>query len=1157
MTDLEERERVELQLGDRYQIVRTLGTGAFGAVYLARERDLHRLVAIKVLRADRAGSDEERARLLHEARTIANLSHPAVVPLLAYGESGGFVYMVMPYVAGETLADRLREGERFEADEVRRVLIETADALAYLHGEGVLHRDLKPENVLLERAGAVDDHVPPRVRLIDFGVAAFPMRDLGVNAEYETWGTPHFMSPEQMFGEPALDARSEVYSLGVLGFLLLGNRLPFDATSTTERLAQQRKGPTVPLNVCAPDAPRDLVSAIERCLAFDVEQRWRRARDFRDVLVAGAEPTGSLAPLSVVRQRLRPKRASVERLAARRRNARVDSLPRTMRFAEGLSGIGADLRFAARVLRKTPGFSTAIILILAIGLGATTAVLSAVEALIVRPLPVADPGALVELQEKRSGPNQTMNFGASAFRYDRYLAFREPTAGIFTGIAAQNYEAFSVRMGDRAQSVMGLSTSGSYFDVLGIRPALGRFYTSALDRPGGAEPVAVVGYDFWRMSLGADSSVIGRTMFIDSRPMKVVAVAPPGFKGAIGAFFSIDMWVPAPAYEAAPVRDATRPGDKASEAQGVYWMNIFGRLRPGVTVRGASEALRVIAPRVPTEDPSTRIRDAWAEPVRALPVVYQSLVDRFIGILFAVALLVLLIAASNTAGMLLARATARRREVATRLAVGASRARVMRQLVAESVLLCALGGAAGVSLALWLSRFINLYQPLPLKTDVTFGVNWLVLAASAVIVLGAGLVAGLAPAFQGTAVDLATALKAGGVQASPRAARLRSAFVVTQIALSVVLLAVGGLFIRSLQKSLDINPGFNPVGVVSGAVNLSAHGYKPDAARAFFATLIERLRSRPEVAAAALANLAPLSGQANYADAHRVGHPEDELPAQWGIADNGLVELLQTQVLAGRTFTSADRATGGGERLAVINRQLATELWPNDPPAAVVGRRFEGLGYHLTVVGVMANGKYGSLQEDLHGYVYMPFAQEPSTNVHVYVRTRTTTADAFRAAREELSRLDPNVAFELPTLLSDDVDKFLAQQRLGARLIATFGVIGVVLAMTGLYGVLAFGVAQRLREFGVRVALGARAADILGLVLRHGLRLVAAGLVVGIVGGLAAGRVVSRYLFGLSPADPITFVVVPALLMMAAIVASLVPARRGAAADPMTSLRAE
>src|SRR3954462_5173257 len=351
----DDRATVERQLGNRYQIVRTLGAGAFGAVYLARERDLHRLVAIKVLRADRAWSDDERERLLREARTVANLSHPAVVPLLAYGVgTSGMVYMVMPYVSGQTLADRLAHDEPFDADEVRRILIELADALAYVHGEGVLHRDLKPENVLLERAGAVDAHIPPRVRLIDFGVAAFPMRDLGVNATRETWGTPHFMAPEQMFGEPELDPRSEIYSLGVLGFLLLGGRLPFDATSPTERLTQQRKGPSVPLSVCAPGAPKDLARAIERCLAYDAEQRWRRARDFRDSLIAGAGAGNSFTPLALVRQRLGQNPAAIERFAAKRRKRQQPRLPLVKRIAGAFAGIDADIRFAARTLKKAP-----------------------------------------------------------------------------------------------------------------------------------------------------------------------------------------------------------------------------------------------------------------------------------------------------------------------------------------------------------------------------------------------------------------------------------------------------------------------------------------------------------------------------------------------------------------------------------------------------------------------------------------------------------------------------------------------------------------------------------------------------------------------------------------------------------------------------------
>ena len=1142
---------VEEQLGNRYQIIRELGAGAFGAVYLARERDLHRLVAIKLLRADRAWSDDERERLLREARTIANLSHPAVVPLLAFGESNGMVFMVMPYVSGETIADRLAHDEPFDADEVRRILIEIADALAYVHGEGVLHRDLKPENVLLERAGAVDDHIPPRVRLIDFGVAAFPMRDPGLNATRETWGTPAFMAPEQMFGEPELDPRSEIYSLGVLGFLLLGGRLPFDATSPTERLTQQRRGPVVPLSVCAPDAPKDLVQAIERCLAYDAGERWRRARDFRDSLIAGASAGNAFTPLALVRQRLRPNPAAVERFEAKRRKRRNPSLPFVKRIAGAFSGLDADVRFAVRAIKKAPAFSAAIIAILAIGLGATTVVLSGIEALVLRPPPVVNPKALVVIQEQRKGPGNVNNFGASGFRYDRYLSYREATAGIFTNIAAQSHASFSIRIGNEARAAGGLVTSGSYFDVLGVHPALGRFYDSQIDKPGGGQAVAVLGYDFWQGTLNADSSIIGKTIHVDSRPMTVVAVAPKGFKGAIGAVVPIDAWIPAPAYATPTVRDG-----KAASPQGTQWMNIFGRLRPGVTVLGATEALNVIAPRVPMEDQRTKILKSWVEPIRTLPTTMQKSMEQFIAMLFGVAFLVLVIAAANAAGMLLARATARTREMATRMAVGAGRARLMRQLLVESVILCAAAGVIGAIVAQWLSRFLNLYRPSGLPMSMAFGVNGAVLAIVGVIVLGTALIAGIVPGFHATAVDLASALKASGVQTSERRSRLRSAFVVAQIASSVVLLATAGLFIRSLQRSLNIDPGFRAEGVITGDLSVGVHGYDRDAADQFYQRLVRNLRGRPEIAAAALANAAPLSGQAMTEETKRAGHPDDNFNAQWSVADSGFIELLETPLIAGRFFSSQDRRESAAP-VAIINLTLARNLWPNDPPPTVVGRRIVSFDREMEVVGVIGNGKYGSLQEVPKGFGYLPFAPQFGTSRLLYIRARTTTASALRAATEELAKLDPNVALERPRLLTQDVERFLAQQQLGTRLIAAFGLVGVVLAMTGLYAVLAFGVAQRMREFGVRLALGASGPDIIRLILRHGFALVGIGLVIGIAGAIGAGRVVSRFLYNVGAVDPATLVAVPFLLVLVAVGACLVPARRGAAADPMTSLRAE
>jgi predicted permease len=595
-------------------------------------------------------------------------------------------------------------------------------------------------------------------------------------------------------------------------------------------------------------------------------------------------------------------------------------------------------------------------------------------------------------------------------------------------------------------------------------------------------------------------------------------------------------------------------------------MNIFGRLRPGVTALGATEALKVIAPRVPTENPKTRILKAWAEPVRTLPSVMQNSLEQYIAMLLGVALLVLLIAAANAAGMLLARATARLREIATRMAVGAGRARLVRQLVVESVILCAAGGIVGTLVALYLSRFLSVYQWFSVPLPTTFGVNGTVLAIVAVIVLGTALVAGIVPALHATAVDLASALKASGVQTSERRTRLRSAFVVAQIASSVVLLAIAGLFVRSLQRSLNIDPGFRADGVITAEVSLGVHGYDRESAERFYQQLLTSVRSRPEIAAAAIATAAPLSGATYTEDAKRVGHPEDKFRSQWAVADSGLIELLETPLIAGRFFTGQDRREPA--TVAIINLTLAQKMWPNDPPPTIIGRHLIGLEHDMEVVGIIGNGKYESLQEAPRGFGYVPYARQFGTSRLLYLRARlarrptagalaTTTASAQRAATEELAKLDPNVALERPRLLAQDVEKFLMQQQLGARLIAAFGLVGVVLAMTGLYAVLAFGVTQRMREFGVRLALGAHGTDIIRLVLRHGLALVGVGLVIGIVGAIGAGRVVSRLLYDVGVVDPATLVAVPVLVVLVAVGASLIPARRGAAADPMTSLRAE
>jgi predicted permease len=423
--------------------------------------------------------------------------------------------------------------------------------------------------------------------------------------------------------------------------------------------------------------------------------------------------------------------------------------------------------------------------------------------------------------------------------------------------------------------------------------------------------------------------------------------------------------------------------------------------------------------------------------------------------------------------------------------------------------------------------------------------------------LGTALVAGLLPALQATRMDLASAMKEGGLQMGVRRGRLRSAFVVAQVALSVVLLAVAGLFARSLQRTVSVDPGLRAAGVAHVRLNLAPHGYDEPRARALLARLSAGLAVRPEIAAAAYAANAPLSGSTSMSDATRADRAGADTVenVQWTVAGVGLPELLGVRLLAGRTFTAADDSAA--PPVVVINETLARRFWPATSLRDVLGGRLSVNGVEPTVVGVVAHGKYTLLQEDPRPFGFVPFGQDFRVNPMLYLRGRGTPEDAVRAAREELAALDPNVALERPTRLSADVARYLVPQRVGAFLVGTFGAVALFLVMTGLYGVLAYGVAQRLREFGVRVALGARASDVVRLVVRNGLTVVGAGVALGLVAAFGAGRLIAGFLFGLSPTDPLTLAAVPLLLLLVALLASALPARRAAAADPMASLRAE
>lgn len=1132
MTDHDaEREGLERELGDRYQLVRPLGRGAFSTVWLARERQLHRSVAIKVLHADRAWSDDERDRLLREARTIGQLSHPAIIPLLTFGETPHTVYLVMPFVTGESLADHLAREGRLDVHEVRRILIEIADALAYAHGEGVLHRDLKPENVLLERAGAVGDDVPRRVRLIDFGVATFPTRDRGVGAREETWGTPHFMAPEQMFGEPTLEPRTELYSFGILGYLLLGGRLPFDATRSTDRLIQQRAGPRVALAEAAPDAPRDLVELLDRCLAYEPAERPRRARDVRDALMRGAVQSADEPAISVLRQRLRPKRPP-------RRRAKAPHLPRvrpTPRLV--LEEMIADVCFALRQLRINRRFAAAAIVTLAIGLGASTTIFGIANAVLLRPLPYPEPERVLVAYERTPGGE------AWAISEPNYVDWRE-RARSFAALGAFSESSPSLTgLGDPVE-LEGAVVTYSFFAALGVSPVLGRTFTADEDTPSGQRRVAVISHAMWQNRFGGDPQVLERTMILDGIEHRIVGVMPRGF-----AFPDrTDVWTPL-----APITNPDR-GDRRLVA--------VGRLAGGVTPDQAAVELRAIAARLAAEYPAANAD--WSAQVRPVGEwhVAPPLRARVIALLVAVSVL-LVMACVNVASLLLARAGAREREMAVRAALGAGRGRIVRQLLTESVVLSLVGATAGTLLALAMVPVIRRSGSAAVPQLADLGMDWRVLTFAVTASLATGLVFGLVPALRlgwggglrrehGEAFDV---LRSGTRVADT--GRVRAALIVGSVSLAMLLLVSAGLVATSFVKLMRVEIGFTPERVLTASVFTPPSRYDAMGTVLFHARLERRLAELPDVVAAGGVSIAPFSGAHTgmgwEVAARAPEHVGDDRNAGWRAVTPGFFEALAIPLLRGRTFDDRDRYDRS--LVVVISQSLAREGWDGGSP---IGERIAlSNGSVRTIIGVVADIRNVELDSEPMPTVYFPHLQFPWRRMWLVLRTNGDPTALAASVRREVATLDPDLPVAQMQPLTQLISDVAAEPRLTMLVTSVFATAALLLAAVGLYGLVSFAVVQRTHELGVRLALGATPGDVTWLMLRQGVRLALLGVAIGAVVAYGAAGFLRSLLFETPPTDPATFASVAALLVLVAASASAIPAWRAAALDPVAAMRSE
>jgi putative ABC transport system permease protein len=805
-----------------------------------------------------------------------------------------------------------------------------------------------------------------------------------------------------------------------------------------------------------------------------------------------------------------------------------------------------DVRYAFRQVGRSPGFSLVVAVTVALGVGATTVILSLADALVLRPLPVAEPGRLVGMVEVREQGARPYTFS-----YARIQEFREG-AGDVVRIGAHGMFGLAMQGPDEARVLMGGFVTGDYFELLGLAPAHGRFFAAAEETPGVPEPVAVLSHRLWQREFGGAEDVIGRTLRLNSRSVTVIGVAPAGFHG-LERGVATDVWLPI------PTAAVLSPDSDVDHPERWRWLVVVGRLAPGFEASAAEAVLGGIARSM--DEASQQPAGVTGVQVFRLTGLQPDMVTPaklFFALLLAAAGLVLVIGCVNVAGMLMARGAARRREVGVRLALGAGRRRLVGQLLTETSVLFALGGLGGVLLAAWTARFLAvLPQRLPgelslLNLDIR--IDWRIAAFGMVIALGTALLFGLAPALQASRPEVLSALKEGGA-ATVRRSRLRDAFVAGQIAACVLLLASAGLLARSLQHGLDIDLGMDPRGVVMGGLNVTPHGYDADRGRIFFRELRDRLAAHPDVNAVTYAGHVPLTFSEIV---YGVGIPGHEPPPgrQTFLIDGNVVgpDYFRTLRIPveGRGFTAADEPES--PRVAVVNRTMANRFWPDGD---ALGQHVTMSGAQVEIVGIAADAKYNQLTEAAIPYIYVPFEQSYQGNMVVHVRTTGSPAQAIGLIRREAARLDAGVPLLAPASLERAVRITLLPQRVAATVVGALGGLGLLLAVVGLYGILAYMVGQRMREFGVRMAVGARAVDLYRIVLRQAGGLLLAGVAAGLLLALAATRLLAPLLLDLHPTDPFTLGLVVLLLALATLPAVLAPARRASRVDPIITLKAE
>jgi putative ABC transport system permease protein len=817
--------------------------------------------------------------------------------------------------------------------------------------------------------------------------------------------------------------------------------------------------------------------------------------------------------------------------------ARYQDEAREASVGRWIEELRQDARYALRVLAHSRGFTAVAALTLALGVGANAAIFSVVRGVLLRPLPYAQPDRLV-------GITSVVHGNPSAVSPPDFVDWRAETHS-FSGLAAFFLSTTNLTGSGEPERLTQARVSSNFFDLLGVHPTLGRGFRAEEDEVA-APRVAVLSDGLWRRRFGADAAIIGRTIVLDDYPTTIIGVAAPQFRLPEG----VDLWL------------TTRfgPGDVAPSARGARWIQVVGRLASGGTLESARAEMAAMAARLALVDPKhdggvtalvLPLQEVLVGPMRAPLFIMLGAVG-----------LVLLVACVNVASLSLGRAAARETELAVRVALGAARGRIVRQMMTESLLLSLGGGVAGTVLAFLLTRALVAFAPGELPLTGSVRTDSVVLMFSLGVTVLSGLLFGVLPAAHGARRASQERLRASGRGSAP-GGRVRRALVVVEVALAIALLAGAGLLLRSFERLTTVDPGFRAAGVTTFSFDLSPVRYPGAAEQAQFATqLLARIERLPRVSAAGISFGLPLSGGSFGFTFAIGGRPEqngpDEPRAQVRVATPDYFRAMSIPLLRGRTFTAADRA--GAPPVVVISAETARRYWPNEDPLGSTistgwgrdGQRFGG-----TVVGVVGDVRQYGLAGTPTPHLYGPFAQRPLDEVTVVVRSAMPAATVLAATRDIVRDLDPQLPIYNAYPLTDLVRQSVAMRRFYALLLASFAALALVLAGIGIYGVIAYAVQQRRRELGIRVALGASRERVVGMVMRQGMTLTLIGVATGLVAAAGLTRVLRGQLFGVSATDPLTFLAVPAVLLIVAAAACIVPARRALAVDPATAVRAE